>query len=270
MNISLEIQNKINAISFKWSLGKIRPFVSGSTNNYIAQVYSEIHKKDVILKILMVNTHEPEALMFFDGNGCVELLEYDLELKCFLLDNVKPGISLKTLFPRDDIKALEITSGLIKKLHAKALLTQIIGFKTVSQWLDLLHNFKSKKIDFEILKKAQELSRKLLSLKQKLYLLHGDLHHENILKDGNEWISIDPKGVIGPLEYEVGRFIMNPIPNLLQQANARLIIKTRIDEFSKIFGFDKHRLIDWVFVQSVLSACWAEEDDSEDFFKLFY
>src|SRR3990167_1266991 len=269
MNIPLSIQNTINAISHQWSLKNLRPFLSGSTNNYVVQAYSEIYKNDVVLKILLVNTHEPEALMFFDGNGCVKLMEYDPTLKCLLLEYVKPGTSLKTLFPQDDDKALEIAADLIKKLHTKDLLTQAINFKTVNQWLDLLHNFKSKKIPSDILKKAQQLSKKLLILKQKLYLLHGDLHHENILKDGNTWIAIDPKGVIGPLEYEVVRFIMNPIPNLLQQSNVKVIIENRIDKFSKIFGFDKQRLVDWAFVQVVLSACWTEENGSEDFFNYF-
>lgn len=269
--MQLSIHNTINAICRKWSLKNLRPFLSGSTNNYVAQAYSEIYENDVVLKILLVNTHEPEALLLFNGNGSVKLLEYDPGLKCLLLEYVKPGNSLKAIFPKDDDRALEIAANLIKKLYKKNLLTeaQAIGFKTVNQWLDILHNFKSKKISSDVLKKAQRLSKNLLDLKQELYLLHGDLHHENIIKYGNSWIAIDPKGVIGPIEYEVGRFIMNPIPNLLQQSKAKVIIKDRLDKFSKIFGFDKQRLVDWAFVQAVLSACWAEEDGSDDFFNYF-
>lgn len=271
INVPLTIQNTIDFACQNWHLSNIRPFLSGSTNNYVAQAYSEIYKTEVVLKILAVNTNELEALMLFNGNGCVKLLEHDSVLKCLLLEYAKPGTSLKALFPQDDDSALEIAANLIKKLHTKNLLTQAqaIGFKKINQWLDLLHNFKSKKISPDLLKKAQQLARNLLDLKQELYLLHGDLHHENILKDGCSWIAIDPKGLIGPLEYEVGRFIMNPIPNLLQQVNAKVIIKNRIDKFSKIFGFDKQRLVDWAFVQAVLSACWAEEDGDQDFFNYF-
>jgi streptomycin 6-kinase len=28
-------------------------------------------------------------------------------------------------------------------------------------------------------------------------LLHGDLHQDNILSQGDDWLVIDPKGVIG-------------------------------------------------------------------------
>jgi len=269
MSIKKDITDVINYLSLKWKLNNLRPLESLFINNYVAIVYSEKYKTDVVLKILLANTHEPEALMLFNGNGCVRLFDYDSEVKGLLLEYIKPGISLKTLFPMDDNVAIEITAELIKKNACNNLLSKAIGFETVNQWLDLLYNFKSKKISSNLLKKAQQLSEKLLGLKQELYFLHGDLHHENILKSGNTWIVIDPKGVIGPLEYEIGRFIMNPIPDLLQQPDVKVIIKNRIDKFSKLFGFDKQHLVDWVFVQAVLSACWTEEGGSEVFFNYF-
>lgn len=269
MSIPLSVQNTIDMISAQWQLNNLRPFLSGSTNNYVACAYSQIYKKEVVLKILLVNTHEPEALMLFDGNGCVKMLEYDPALKCFLLEYVNPGASLKTLFPQNDNEALKITADIIKKLHTKDLISQAIGFKTINQWLHVLHTFESKKIPAALLKKAQRLSIHLLALPQKMYVLHGDLHHENILQSGTNWIAIDPKGIIGPLEYEVGRFIMNPIPDLLDQQDAISIIKNRIDRFCAIFDFDRQQLVDWTFVQAVLSACWTENGGSELFFNYF-
>jgi streptomycin 6-kinase len=32
--------------------------------------------------------------------------------------------------------------------------------------------------------------------------LHGGLHQDNILQRGNEWTIIDPKGVVGEIEFE--------------------------------------------------------------------
>ena len=42
-------------------------------------------------------------------------------------------------------------------------------------------------------------------------LIHGDLHHYNILLSKDSWLAIDPKGVIGPAAYEVGPLLMNPL-----------------------------------------------------------
>ena len=42
-------------------------------------------------------------------------------------------------------------------------------------------------------------------------LLHGDLQHYNVLLDKDRgWVAIDPKGVVGELEYEVGALLRNP------------------------------------------------------------
>lgn len=256
--------------SKKWELSNLRsldlPF-----NNYIAIAFSANYNIDVVLKILLVDTHEIEALRLFNGHSCVKLLEYDLDKKGMLLEYIQPGITLKTLFPVNDSEAAKITAEIIKNLVVQNYSQESV-FKTVNQWLEVLHNLKSKRISEHLLKKAKRLAEQLLSAKQELYLLHGDLHHDNILQfsvGSDDWIAIDPKGVIGPLEYEVGRFIMNPFPDLLQHADAKEIIKTRIDIFSEIFGFEKQRLLDWVFVQAVLSACWTEQNKNEMFFNYF-
>ena len=270
MDVKKTRDDILSDISHTWKLSSLRPLVpSSSTKNYVFLAYSEEYKTDVVLNLLFTDTHEPQALRFFNGNHCVRLLEYDPELKCLLLEYVRPGISLKSFFPKDDKRALEIAAQLIKKIHVKNAPIKATGFKTVNQWLELLYAFKSKKIPFDALRKAQELSKKLLNVKQELYVLHGDLHHENILKSGDTWIAIDPKGIIGPLEYEVGRFTMNPKPDLLEQPNIKMIIKNRVNLFSALFGFDKQRLIDWAFVQAVLSACWSEEDGNEGSFDYF-
>jgi streptomycin 6-kinase len=104
-------------------------------------------------------------------------------------------------------------------------------------------------------------------------LLHGDLHHDSILQNGDEWIVIDPKGVIGEPAYEVAAFIRNPIPDLLQIENQIEIIKDRINCFSTLLELPHQRIIDWCFVQGVLAWVWALEDGCdasyfEDFINL--
>jgi streptomycin 6-kinase len=68
-----------------------------------------------------------------------------------------------------------------------------------------------------------DLMKKLMSTAWELFvevddsekfLLHGDLHHENILQAGNgEWKIIDPQGVVGSAVFECGRFIENHVIN---------------------------------------------------------
>lgn len=255
----------LSYICKKWQLVNIRTLKpSAVSNNYVAIVYSLKLEADFVLKILRHQTNEPEALAYFNGNGCVKLIDYDSITKCLLLDYVRPGYTLKTFFPQMDAEAVEITGNLIRKLHTKTLASNETNFQSIEQWLQLLDNFESEKIPKDLLQKAQKKSKELLALKQQLFLLHGDLHHENIIEDRSTWIAIDPQGVIGPLEYEVIRFIMNPIPDLITEThNPATIIKNRINKFSSFFNFDKNRVNDWFFVSAILSACWAETDKNK-------
>jgi streptomycin 6-kinase len=256
----------------KWALTNIRPLVALSmTSNYVARAYSKPYASDVVLKILIADTKEPEALQLFNGNGYVKLLDYDPEYNGLLLESITPGNTLSTLFPDDDARSLEIMAALIQKIEKTDIAHHEKEFPTVEQWMEELRAIESKKIPKHMLGKAYELSQKLLSKKFHRYLLHGDLHHENIVQcadnklDLNAWKIIDPKGVIGSIEFEVIRFLMNPSPALLEQPNPKKIIERRIEQLHVLFGFEKKRLRDWLFVQAVLSACWAQEGGGDLF-----
>ncbi len=91
-------------------------------------------------------------------------------------------------------------------------------------------------------------------------LLHGDLHHENILQHGNTWRVIDPKGFIGDPAYECGAYIRNPFPGILVCQNMLTIIKKRIQMFADLLNLDERRIAEWTYVQAVVAACWIIED----------
>ena len=265
------MQNYINkSVEFackKWQLSALKPLAQSLfTDNYVTIAYSMQYECEVVLKVCMPNANaQRKALQCIAGSVCVKLLDYDENHGVLLMEYIQPGTSLKTFFPERDIQALEITADIIKKLHTRTLTeSDFKEFQTADQWLSILITFESKKIPAALLHKAKKLSEKLLKTQGKRYVLHGDLHHENILQSDHKWVVIDPKGFIGELEYEVGIFIMNPIPELLQQPNVCDILISRINRFCEIFGFDKQRLMDWCFVQGVLGACWQEEDNPAD------
>ena len=65
---------------------------------------------------------------------------------------------------------------------------------------------------------------------------------------------------MGESAYEVGAFIRNPMPALLEQSDSSKIIARRLTFFSDFAYMEKQRLKDWSYVQAVLSACWSVED----------
>ncbi len=264
------ISNAINVCSKNWQLSAVKQLSHEAvTQNYVAKAYSALLAKEVVLKIVWAKTNEFEALRYFRGPACVQLLDYNVEHNALLLEYIRPGTSLKQFFPDRDDFAIEVTASIIKALHQNKEIPKSHHFKTIDQWLNTLYTHTSIAIPKNLLYKAQELGVQLLQKAQPRYVLHGDLHHENILQKDSHWVAIDPKGVIGPLEYELGRFIMNPMPNLLNHPSVVTIIKNRVNRFSQLFEIEKRRIKDWTFVQAVLSVCWAEQDKDQSSFNYF-
>ena len=113
----------------------------------------------------------------------------------------------------------------------------------------------------EYLQKARKLRDQILQNAKLDVLLHGALHHDNILQNGDDcWMMIDPKGVIGERAYDLAAFMRNPMPEVLNQADATTIIHNRITRFSELLGIPAQRILDWCFVQAVLAWIWSIED----------
>lgn len=183
-----------------------------------------------------------------------------------LLQAIIPGFTLKTFFPSQDKEATKYAAQVIRELHYGKALTSLDkkSYKAVPELLSIFDRFDNNQIPIDVIQKSKKLAYNLLNSNQEIHLLHGDLHHENILYDNNVgWIAIDPKGIIGELAYEVSAFINNPFPDLLAQNNALEIITDRITIFSNILTINKQRLISWAYAKSVLAACWSLEDNQE-------
>jgi streptomycin 6-kinase len=110
---------------------------------------------------------------------------------------------------------------------------------------------------------AAHIYRELCVSQSRPRLLHGDLHHHNILLDSARgWLAVDPKGVIAELEYEAGAMLRNPLENpelFLRPAT----IESRVTCFADELHLDPERMLAWSFAQAVRSAIWLIEDGFE-------
>lgn len=242
-------------IAKEHNLSGLEP-VNNMTFNYVAS--GQQGGNHIILKASLDSEGlacEAFALKCFAGYGSVKVLAEDKGM--LLLERAVPGTSLKNYFPTNENESIEIACGVMQKLH-QASTPKHNNFPHIKDWLTALD--KDLNIPNEYLKKARKLQDQLLKTADVNVLLHGDLHHDNILKNGETWVVIDPKGVIGESAYEVAAFIRNPIPELLNQADATTIIHNRITRFSELLGIPAKRILDWCFVQAVLAWVWALED----------
>lgn len=253
-----QIPNFVQTYSKKWNLTHLEQ-ATNLSYNYIEMGLKNNHH--IVLKF-SINTlsleREAKALQIFAGFGAVNVLEH--EPGALLLERALPGTSLKKFFPQKDLDAVKIVSTVIKKLH-QAPIPANNSFHHIKDWLALLD--KEWDIPPKYLNKARALKNSLLQTSGSEVLLHADLHHDNILKNSNEWVVIDPKGVLGDPAYEPAAFIRNPIPELLLYQDAHNFIRNRIETFSQKLEIDAHRIHSWCFVQAVLAWIWALEDNTD-------
>lgn len=253
------LPSTIETYTKKWCLSDLRPIDELSMNYVVSAVcsYGKVvlkigYEKDCIAR-------EIRALQAFDGYSCIRLITHDKDQGVMLVQCATPGHSLKTFFPDRDKEATMIAAAIIKQLQSHSVVTTE-SFPTLDNWFLLLN--RPWKILGPHLNKARQLRDLLLSTVEATVLLHGDLHHSNIIADGADWLAIDPKGVMGDPTYEVNCFIRNPLPEIVSCKDIKKIIKNRLYDFSQLLGFDQQRMLAWSYVQSVVSACWFIENNS--------
>ena len=249
----------VNSLAAQYGISNLSP-VTNLTYNYVLEGFQGT--QPIILKCGLDSLgikREAAALKEFSGTGSVKLLAEGEQM--LLLERIIPGESLKSYWPDKDNEALKIVIDIMYKLYNIPLPKPHI-FPTIIDWLTALD--RDINIPRRYLEKARLLKNSLLNTCSAFKLLHGDLHHGNILNNKDEWLVIDPKGVIGEPAYELAYFIRNPIPELLHNESATHIINWRAVNSAKFFDITPQRILNWSFVQSVLSWIWALEDGSND------
>jgi hypothetical protein len=93
----------------------------------------------------------------------------------------------------------------------------------------------------DLVEPAQRIYADLCRTQRVPALLHGDLHHYNVLSDrARGWCAVDPRGVVGELEYEIGAALRNPIdrPDIFAKLD---VVERRLDQFGLALGIDVGR-----------------------------
>ena len=254
----------VAACERRWSLTSVVP-LDDLSYNYVAPAV-RADGTEVILKIGVPNpelTSEIEALLRYDGRGCVRLLDVDRDKGALLLERLKPGVPLFSV--DDDEEATRIAAGVMRQLWRPVGADH--PFPTVARWAAGLDRMRrrfdgsSGPLPAALVEKAEELFSELLSSMGEPVLLHGDLHHWNILSAGRQpWLAIDPKGIVGEREYEVGALLRNIGPRLLARPRPSRVVARRVDILCGELGFDRGRVLGWGLAQAVLAAWWSVED----------
>ena len=102
----------------------------------------------------------------------------------------------------------------------------------------------------------------LLANPQDMAVLHGDIHHSNILHFGEDgWLAIDPKGLYGERGFDFANTFANEDLETII-APGRLQRQLPIVEAET--GIEARRLLQWIIAYSGLSAAWFLGDGSTE------
>lgn len=248
----------------RWSL-RLLPVSHRLTYNFVAPAVLA-DGTPVMLKAGVPRpelSREIEALKAYGGSGSVLLLDADAGLGVLLLERLLPGRPLTEV--SNDQLATSIAAQVMRRLWRP--LAPGHGFRPVSRWAAGLGRLRARfdggtgPLPADLVARAEVLFDELLSSQAEPVLLHGDLHHENILSAQRwPWLAIDPKGVAGEPAYEVGAWLRNPMPQLMAWPGLKAILDRRIGQLADELALDRQRLVDWGLAQAVLSAWWSLED----------
>ena len=245
----------------RWQLTDIQA-VPSLSYNFVA--FARRRDADVVLKLGVPDpelTSEIRSLRHFAGRGTARLLESDSGRGMLLLERLRPGGQLASV--ADDAGATRIAAEVMLAIRRPT--PSEPGFIQLSNWLLGFGRMQDRfaggtaPLDRGLLDRAAAAARELMAENHAPMLIHGDLHHFNILNSDRGWLAIDPKGVIGPAAYEVGPFLLNPWVATGVPADAPRLMARRLAIFSEMLGLERGRLRDWGLAHAVLSAIWSVE-----------
>jgi streptomycin 6-kinase len=260
----------IRRFEARWSLQLSDPFLLSLS--YCAPGVQE-DEREVVLKLAVPGeetTHHTLAVLAFDGRGMVRALEADLDRGALLMERLRPG-SMLVEEVKDDEQATRIAARVMKALWMPV--PEGAPFRTMADWAVEFGQIRSMfreracPLPARTIDRTEALFKELLASEGPVQLLHGDLHHFNILSveadGGLGWRAIDPFGVVGERDVEVGAFMKNPdlaLPFTPEQARK---LARRLDVFNEELGLDLQRLTAWSSVYAAVSAWWTISSDSD-------
>jgi streptomycin 6-kinase len=89
-------------------------------------------------------------------------------------------------------------------------------------------------------------------------VLHGDIHHGNVLDAGaRAWVAIDPKGLRGERTFDFVNILRNP-DAATALAPGRFL--REVEVVARAAALDRRRLLEWTLAFAGLSAAWRIAD----------
>jgi streptomycin 6-kinase len=197
------------------------------------------------------------ALMaWFAGHGAARVLERDGP--AILLERAQGPRSLAAMAQgADDDEATRILCRTAALLHAPRPAAPPETLVPLKVWFRALGPAAER--HGGVLTAASNTAQALLAEPRDVRVLHGDLHHANVLDFGPQrgWLAIDPKGLLGERGFDYANIVCNPD---IAIAAAPGVLARRARIIAAEAGLEPERYLKWVLAYAGLSASWTLGD----------
>lgn len=259
------LEGNVTRIADDWGLTLQSP-VTNLSYNYVIHVIDQ-NDDPYILKVGLPGfdfTNEIRTVQHYNGQGCARLVKADAGRGAMLLENLQPG----TMLCNETNEEVVIqTFCHVWKLIRRPL-PRDGDFPTVLHWATAFMKYQSNypendgPIPNEWVSMANAYLHEIQQTSTEIELMHGDLHHENILfSNEREWLAIDPKGVAGNPYFDVVSFMIN---HLFTKPDPEALLKQRVDLLSESLQLNRGKLLKAAVAMATLYACWGVEDKDPD------
>lgn len=195
-----------------------------------------------------------KLMLWWQGQGAARVLAYDDG--ALLLERAEGARSLAAMARgHEDEAACQILCRAVAALHEKRP-GPLPPLAPLDRWFAPLEAAAAR--DGGVLVQSLHAAHALLASPQDVVVLHGDIHHDNVLDFGARgWLAIDPHALIGERGFDYANIFENPDHRTAADP-ARFA--RRLAVMAESAALDRRRLLQWVLAWSGLSAAWFLDD----------
>ncbi len=217
-------------------------------------------RRDGVPAMLKI-AHEPEErrgsrlMAWWNGDGAARVLaEEDGVLLLERATGPRSLVAMARAGGDSDDEATRILCAATRRLHDRRA-SPPSDLVPLDVWFEPLLR-KSDRGD--LIAEARTLARDLLADRREPAVLHGDIHHGNVLDAGPRgWLVIDPKGLLGERTFDFVNLLRNP-DEATALAPGRFA--RQVGVIAEAAELDRTRLLHWTLAFTCLSAVWILDD----------
>lgn len=246
-----------------WGLAPDGPARHGRTALVVPVVGEDLPRDGAALKLVWPHAEaatEHLALRRWDGVGAVRLLRADPSRGALLLER----LTTEDLTDLWDEQACEVVAGLYARLHVEPYPQA----PRLSAWLGRQGEALGEIGDAlprRVVSRARSLVEQIAADPQcDATLVHTDLHFENVLSDGTDWVAIDPKPMAGHPAFEIAPMLWNRADEMGTGSSLRYLVRRRVEVLCERSGIAWEQARDHTVVRESVNAMWAVREGDRD------